>query len=51
MKVECNELRRDREALIYEAISISEEKENIRLNNDVLNLEIENVRIEFGRKF
>lgn len=51
MQVECNELRKDREALIYEAISISEEKEYIKLEKDVLNLEIENFRILVGRKF
>jgi hypothetical protein len=51
MTVESNELRKDREALIYEVISISEEKEDIKRDRDVLTLEIENVRIEFGRKF
>jgi chromosome segregation ATPase len=51
MTVEGNELRKDREALIYEAISISEAKEDIKLDRDVLKLEIENVRIKFGRKF
>jgi chromosome segregation ATPase len=51
MAVECNELRKDKEALIYEAINISEEKDDIKLNMDILKFEIENVRIEFGRKF
>jgi hypothetical protein len=51
MTVECNELRKDIEAIVYEAISISEEKEEIKLDRDVLKLEIENIRIEFGRKF
>jgi hypothetical protein len=43
MTVECNELRKYKEALIYEAISISEEKKDIKRDREVLTLEIENV--------
>jgi chromosome segregation ATPase len=51
MRVERDELRKDIDALTYEAIIISEEKDNIKLDRDVLKLEIENIRIEFGRKY
>jgi hypothetical protein len=50
MTVENKELRQDIEALAYEAICISEEKESIRLDLEILKLETENLPIEFGRK-